>query len=254
MLQREFERRAGVMVLGRKIWISELSGLLFVATISTLLLALSLLIVRNEYTIYRQTHLIADGRSNRIIHAHLLGELHSRVEITELLCALTGRILAPGLLLDLSDIVYRNSVQFGYDPVLLLAVIQVESVFKTTARGKYRSGEPSGALGLMQVKPETAREIAAQLNMGELSPEDLFKPEINIPVGVAYLTSMISRFQSFKLGLLAYNQGPGAVSRQLAQKTPLSVNYYRKVLGSYETLKQHSQRLSATSSREPVCN
>lgn len=253
MRQRDIERSTGVILSGRKMWISEFSGLLFIASVSGLLIAFSLLILRNEYTIHHQTRRIANDRSNRIILAHQLSELRSRVVITELLCSIAGRKLAADVLVELSDIVYRNSVQFGYDPVLLLAVIQVESVFKTTARGKFIDGALSGALGLMQVKPETAREIAAQINIENFLPEDLFKPEINVPIGVAYLTSMISRFKNFKLGLLAYNQGPAAVSRQLAQKIPLSANYYRKVLRSYEALKQRSRSLAASAIKEPVC-
>ena len=72
----------------------------------------------------------------------------------------------------------------------------------------------------MQLKPATAREVASQLKMDSLTEKDLFKPEINVVLGVAYLTSMISRFKSFKLGLLAYNQGPAEVSRQLSTKQP----------------------------------
>jgi soluble lytic murein transglycosylase len=253
MLTREFERRTGVIITGRKIRISELTGLIFIATISALLIVFTLQILHNEYTIHRHTRSIAAGRSERIIRSHQLEELRVRVEISELLCSLTGRNLAPGVLHQISDIVYRNSMQFGYDPVLLLAVIQVESVFKTTARGRYRDGTGSGAFGLMQVKPETAREIAAQLNMGAVEPDDLFKPEINVPIGVAYLTSMISRFRDFKLGLLAYNQGPAAVSRQLARRTPLSMNYYRKVLASYERLKERARLLADISPENTPC-
>ncbi|MBN1307537.1 MAG: lytic transglycosylase domain-containing protein [Chitinispirillaceae bacterium] len=246
-------RRLGILFHGSKIWISELASIVFVAALSIVLLVLSGSIIRNEYTIHRTTCTIATGKSDRIILAHYLEELRRRVAIAELLCSIAGRNLSAGLLLELSDIVVTNSIQFGYDPLLLLAVIEVESFYLPTARGKYRSGAESGALGLMQLKPRTAREVAAQLEMDSLSQDDLFKPEINVILGVAYLTSMISRFQSFKLGLLAYNQGPAVVSRHLSENLPLSVEYYRKVLRSYYALQKRSMRLAAAGGKTPIC-
>ncbi|MBN1306342.1 MAG: lytic transglycosylase domain-containing protein [Chitinispirillaceae bacterium] len=245
--------RFGLLFHGRKIWISELTGMIFVAVFSIALIAFSGRIIHNEYTIHRLTGMITSGKSDRVMLSHFLDELRQRVAIAELLCSIVGKRLSSDLLLELSDIIYRNSSQFGYDPLLLLAVIKVESFFETNALGRYRSGSLSGALGLMQLKPATAREIAMQLNMDLLSEKDLFKPEINVILGVAYLTSMISRFKSFKLGLLAYNQGPGEVSRQLAEKRPLSVKYYQRVLRSYYAYKQRSIRLAAAKGKTAIC-
>ncbi len=233
-----FGRRIGLVFHGQKIWISELVGIVFVAVLSLGLLALSWRIIRNERAIYRYTGSIAAGKSDRIVLAHHLEQLRERVAIAELLCSIAGNRLSSALLLELSDIVLTNSNQFGYDPLLLLAVIEVESFFLPTARGRYRSGSESGAFGLMQLKPATAQEIAAQLNMDSLTQDDLFKPEINVILGVAYLTTMISRFKSFKLGLIAYNQGPGVISKKLSENAPLPMRYYQKVLHSYYELKK----------------
>jgi len=82
----------------------------------------------------------------------------------------------------------------------------VESKFSAQASGQYKSGSASGAFGLMQLKIETAREIAASLGMRVKNTADLFRPDVNVVLGVAYLTQLISQFRSFKLGLLAYNQ------------------------------------------------
>ncbi|MBN1575263.1 MAG: lytic transglycosylase domain-containing protein [Chitinispirillaceae bacterium] len=246
-------RRVGILFHGSKVWISELASIFFVAVLSAVLLVLSGSIIRNEYAIYRNTGTIASGKSDRIVLTHYLEQLRRRVAIAELLCSIAGRKLSTDLLLELSDIVLTNSNQFGYDPLLLLAVIEVESFYLPTARGKYRSGAESGAFGLMQLKPQTAREVAARLEMDSLSQADLFKPEINVILGVAYLTSMISRFKNFKLGLLAYNQGPAVVSRQLSENRPLSVGYYQKVLRSYYALKRHALRLAAANGQAPLC-
>ena len=233
-------RRLGIVFHGQKIWISELTGIFFITFLSLLFLSISMQILTNEHHIYNLTRKISAGKSAAIIRNNFLEELRERTAITSLLRLIARKKLTQKTLLELSDIVYTNSTQYGYDPLLLLAVIEVESVFETNALGKYRSGSLSGALGLMQLKYATAQEVASQLSMDSLTEADLFKPEINVVLGVAYLTTMISRFRSFKLGLLAYNQGPGVIKKKLSENEPLSVDYYNKVLRSYYGLKKKS--------------
>jgi soluble lytic murein transglycosylase-like protein len=93
-------------------------------------------------------------------------------------------------------------------------------------------------MGLMQLKFETAREVARDLGMELASEDDLFRPETNLVLGLGYLTRMIAKFRSFKLGLLAYNQGPGVIEGNLTGNTELSIRYYNKVLRSYFLLKR----------------
>ena len=246
-------RRFGIMLHARKIWLSELLSLFIVITLATTLFVLTWKIVSNETTIYRKTKRLSMLQADKVLLTHTEKELRGRVAIAELLCSIAGSRIEPDILLELSEIVYRNSRKFGYDPLLLLSVIEVESVFDPEARGKYRSGKQSGAFGLMQIKPATANEIATQLGMDSIALGDLFKPEINVILGVAYLTTMIERFKSFKLGILAYNQGPGVISKQLSEKSELSVRYYQRVLTAYYRLKKNSLQLAAAESEEPVC-
>lgn len=85
------------------------------------------------------------------------------------------------------------------DPRLVRAVIQVESGFDP------RAVSSKGAMGLMQLMPETARLL-------EVS--DPFSPEENIKGGTAYLRRLLVRFdESLELALAAYNAGPSAVER-----------------------------------------
>lgn len=238
-------RRTGILLHGSKLWISELASIYFAVTLAAVLISFSTIIIRNEFTIYNTTGQITSKKSDRIILAHSLEEVRERAAIIELLRSITNGKLSDESIVSLSDIVLANSRQYGYDPLLLLAVIRVESVFKATAKGRYRSGAESGALGLMQLKLETANEIAARLNMDPLSNEDLLIPETNVILGAAYLTTMINRFKSFKLGLLAYNQGPGLIRKTLSENAPLSIRYYRKVLDAYYDLKQTSLQLAA---------
>lgn len=97
------------------------------------------------------------------------------------------------------DLIAERAAAHGLRPELVRAVIQVESAFNPRARS------PVGAMGLMQLMPGTAADL------GVANP---FDPEQNIRGGVAYLRSLIDRFDGDEvLALAAYNAGPGAVSK-----------------------------------------
>jgi soluble lytic murein transglycosylase-like protein len=154
----------------------------------------------------------------------------------------TGRV-TDTTLRRVASLVCASSERFGYDPLLLIAVIHVESIFDPAAKGRYQSGNESGAIGLMQLQFETASEVAKQLNLPKFSRGDLLKPDVNLMLGVAYLTQLIAQFRSFKLGLLAYNQGPGAVEQTLSNNEPLTVDYYKLVLTSYYDLRKMAAQI-----------
>jgi hypothetical protein len=89
--------------------------------------------------------------------------------------------------------------KYQVDPALVRAVIHAESAFKPGARSKM------GALGLMQLMPETARDMGVE---NALSPED------NIHGGVRYLAWLLEEHRgNTLLATAAYNAGPGAVKR-----------------------------------------
>ncbi|MDI6710607.1 MAG: lytic transglycosylase domain-containing protein [Thermoanaerobacterales bacterium] len=110
------------------------------------------------------------------------------------------------------EIVFRYAFQEDLDPFLLAAVIKTESNFRATARSR------KGALGLMQVMPETGRWVAEETGEPPLLPDDLSDPETNIRLGTRYLGYLHTQFGDDPvLALAAYNAGRSNVIRWLEQ-------------------------------------
>lgn len=222
------------------LWFSELLGVTIVSTLLLAFVILGIIVFVNEFRIDKNSAAISRQQVERVVLQHTLWETGEKQVIASALKSFTRGKVDDRMIRILTDQVYANSKTFGYDPLLLLAVIREESMFQAAALGQFRNGTLSGALGLMQLKFETAKEVAGELGIELNNGEDLFLPEINIPLGVAYLTKMISKFKSFKLGMLAYNQGPGVIQSSLRNKLPLSIGYYKRVLKQYYSLKKCS--------------
>lgn len=107
------------------------------------------------------------------------------------------------------EFVYDYAAEQELDPFLVAAVIRTESKFNPQARS------PKGALGLMQMMPETAKWVAEQMEFSsEFSLEQLRNPDVNIRMGTWYLSSLKKEFRSNEvLMLAAYNGGRGNVKQ-----------------------------------------
>jgi soluble lytic murein transglycosylase-like protein len=86
--------------------------------------------------------------------------------------------------------------EFDVDPALIAAVIQTESAFQS------RAVSEKGAQGLMQLMPDTGREMGL---------DDPFDPAANIRAGTRYLKAQLVNFATAEEALAAYNAGPGNV-------------------------------------------
>lgn len=110
------------------------------------------------------------------------------------------------------DKVFAHAVENEVDPFLVAAVIRTESKFIPAARS------PKGALGLMQMMPETGQWVAGQLGQEDFAADKLHDPELSIRFGTWYLASLKKEFKSNEiLVLAAYNGGRGNVKQWMRQ-------------------------------------
>ncbi|MBL28390.1 MAG: lytic murein transglycosylase [Rhodospirillaceae bacterium] len=98
------------------------------------------------------------------------------------------------------------------EPALVLAVSRQESELQTTAVSR------AGALGLMQLMPDTAAHVATRLGLSYSKARLTADPTYNMTLGSAYLASLVRDFDgSYALALAAYNAGPSRVRRWLTE-------------------------------------
>lgn len=114
------------------------------------------------------------------------------------------------------ELIENNAKRYRIDPALIYGVIRQESAFMEDARSH------TGALGLMQLMPGTARLTSKSLGIRYPGKPRLLQAEDNIHIGTAYLRKMLDRYNdSPVLAAAAYNAGPHRVSRWLPREHTL---------------------------------
>jgi soluble lytic murein transglycosylase len=100
------------------------------------------------------------------------------------------------------DKINLYSREYGIDPLFIISIIKVESNFSKSAKSR------NGAVGLMQLMPSTAEELAGELGYKNFAPEYLTNPDVNIRLGVYYISKLQKEFNNNEiLTLAAYNAG-----------------------------------------------
>jgi soluble lytic murein transglycosylase-like protein len=123
---------------------------------------------------------------------------------------------------ELEPVIKRHSSQQQLHPALIRAVIKAESNFDPRAVSR------AGAIGLMQLMPQTAVRLDVR---------DMFDPDENVGGGTKYLRQLLDRFHgNLPLALAAYNAGENIVDRyQSLPPIDETRQYVRKVLRYYRT-------------------
>ena len=113
--------------------------------------------------------------------------------------------------LSYDHIVVGHARNYDLDPALVAAVIYRESKFHADARSS------SGAIGLMQLLPDTAKGIAVHTGGSRFRVADLYDPEINVRYGSFYLRRLLTKYGDTRLALAAYNAGQANVDGWIAE-------------------------------------
>lgn len=103
------------------------------------------------------------------------------------------------------------SQRFGIPEAWIVAVLRAESA------GNVRAVSSAGAIGLMQVMPDTWTELRARYDLGR----DPYDPRDNILAGTGYLREMLDRYGDVAAILAAYNAGPARYDEHLSTGRPL---------------------------------
>jgi len=112
--------------------------------------------------------------------------------------------------LEYEKSIIEYSDMYNVDPNLVAAVINTESKFVVDASSS------KGAIGLMQIMPDTGKWIAEKLELTNFKEEIIADPEMNIRMGTWYLKKLSNDFNGdYILTLAAYNGGPGNVTKWL---------------------------------------
>jgi soluble lytic murein transglycosylase len=135
-----------------------------------------------------------------------------------------------------TSIVRGHAANYRLNPALLAAVIEQESKFNPDARSS------TGAVGLMQLQPQTAEGIAIRTGGSKFVLSDLTNPEINVRYGAWYLRHLLDKYHDERTALAAYNAGQENVDRWLAAHEGVQFPETRAYVDRVERLKDIYRR------------
>jgi soluble lytic murein transglycosylase len=125
----------------------------------------------------------------------------------------------------------------GVDPYLVAAIIREESQYDQQAVSRV------GAIGLMQVMPGTANNVAQRLGLPAVSRDDLFDQETNIQIGVHYVEQLLEQFSgNVALAIASYNAGPVVVKSWIALHPGRSQDEFIELI-PYQETRQYVKRV-----------
>jgi peptidoglycan lytic transglycosylase len=133
--------------------------------------------------------------------------------------------------LKYESIVRGHARNYRLDPALLAAVIDQESKFRPDVKSS------SGAVGLMQLLPDTAKGIAVHTGGTQFRVQDLYNPEINVRYGAWYLRHLLDKYGDERTALAAYNAGQENVDEWRSAGRGIAFSETRHYVKRVERLK-----------------
>jgi len=116
-------------------------------------------------------------------------------------------------------LINKYAGMYRCDPLWVMSIIKVESGFMPGALSH------RGAVGLMQLLPSTAKDIAPEVGIQILNDDDLKDPDTNLHLGVYYLSKLEQQYPDDEIAVLAaYNAGPGVTADWRRGKPTLETN------------------------------
>ncbi len=123
----------------------------------------------------------------------------------------------------------EEAKRHNLDPYQIAGLIRQETVFNAMAKSR------ANALGVMQLLPSTAKAVARSNNIGSITSNDLFNPNLNIQLGVAYVKQLQNEFGRFEYVAAAYNGGETRVRRWVRESPNQEIEEWVEAIPLSET-------------------
>jgi soluble lytic murein transglycosylase len=169
-------------------------------------------------------------------HALRLARTRFRDKLERTGGAIDPSLWQPAYPTGLLPIIKGQGVE-GVDPYLVAAIIREESQYD------WRAVSRVGAIGLMQVMPGTANNVAQRLGLPAVGRDDLFDQETNIRIGVHYVEQLLKQFSgNVAYAVASYNAGPMAVGGWVAAHQGRSQDEFVELI-PYQETRQYVKRV-----------
>lgn len=180
-----------------------------------------------------------DGISKEIISITQVNNIYEDILLTNYALSVSNAKRLPSHeRYNMAEVITEQAKQHNIDPLLIVALIQVESNFKQNALSK------KGAKGLMQLLPDTAKYIHGKNSKGINDLTNLYDMETNIKLGTAYMDYLLAKTKgNMEHALIAYNMGPGNMYKAM-RNNKLPKKYSNKVLTVYNDLQKKVESLN----------